>query len=104
MKTINFHRNGFEVKFYNPISSKLEYIGRYVEESEAIKNFVSYETNFYSNNKILLPKSINVVKDIGFTITITVNNYNKHKTVHLGYFKTMDEAKQGKLDIIAKFI
>ena len=93
--------NTYNVQFDNPFTHKKEYVGAFKEEEEAILAYTTVQYNFYNNHRFLLPKGISLQAleksgNAPFVARINVKN----KVIHLGTFKTLQEADRYRKEII----
>lgn len=96
--------NTYVVRFYNPITIKLDNVGYTKTYEEAKEIYQSYETEFYKDKKYLLPKSIHLGDYNGnkqFKLSFNVKMKNeKYKPVYIGTYPTLNEAIEAKKNLI----
>jgi hypothetical protein len=91
----------YQVQFSNVLTNEKEYVGTFKEEGEAIIAYTQRQFDFYNSHRFLLPKGITIYPmektgNAPFVARINV----KEKTIHLGTFKTLQEAERYRKEII----
>ena len=96
--------NTYVIRFYNPITIKLDNIGYAKTYEEAEEIYRSYETEFYKDKKYLLPKSIHLGDYNGrkqFKLSFNTKMKNeKYKAIYIGTYPTLNEAIEAKKNLI----
>lgn len=96
----------YMVKFYNPLTKLTNHIGTFNSFNEAYSEYGKYQSNFYSDKKYLLPKSINLISSTGkFRVGFNVKRSNgRFGSIYIGTYNTLEEADKAKKDFITSII
>ncbi len=90
-------------QFYNPITRKYENLHVGTRE-DCFKKYCERQIEFYSENKLLMPKSIHIHRGKKFKVEFTIKLQKKNKPIYIGCYDSLQEAICERGELIVKIM